>query len=142
MTNIYKQAAQTGITFVSDRGNLLPNDLFKIPLESNTRTSVNGLYVQLEAEFEASTSKGLVSKPSPKSAVIKLKMDLLRDVYETRSAELVERAAQDKRSKDALLELERLDQAILNSKTKELDGKSTEELLADRQKLLDSVNKG
>ena len=140
MSNIYKQAAILGLTFATSKGTLTVNDLYRIPLTSETRVSINGLYVEAQEALDAESTKGLVAKKSKNQDTLQLKLDILKDVFETRQSEAEERRRKEASSKAAVEKLAQLDSAIASAKAEELKSKSPEELEAMRQALITEAN--
>lgn len=105
MTDIHEQGLRKKLRFESGKGYITMEDLWDIPLASESRVSVNSLYVKYSEELKSVETVGLVSKPAKGSDLIRLKLEVLKNVYEVRTAEAAaaKRAAHDRIEKQELL---------------------------------------
>ncbi len=89
--NVYKKALQANITFSTVRGTLTLADLFSLPLKATNRKaiSLDGLYAELMGiKTSFNTNSYLGSVDNTALVEVDLKLELLRDVMDTKMAEL------------------------------------------------------
>ncbi|AUS02906.1 coil containing protein [Vibrio phage 2.275.O._10N.286.54.E11] len=96
MTNIFALATRQKLRFPTHKGNATVEDLWDLPLDSARGTSINSLYVEIDAALKETQVSGLVAKPTKGSEVLTLKRDILKEIFEVRDAEQeAAKAAQD-----------------------------------------------
>lgn len=76
--SIYKQAMQQGLRF-NHRGVITTEDLWSLPVKS-----LDAIYKQLNAERKASEEDSLLQTQTKEDATLKLKIELLKDIVETK----------------------------------------------------------
>lgn len=133
MSKNFLVASRAKIRFSSDKvfhginaTMLTTEQLWDIPLTAKSRNSINHMYTELEAKLKESEVSGLVKAPSIDTSEIKLKLDILREVFEIRTAEnklVAEAAAKAEKRKE-------LEEALSASEQGELKSKSPAELRA------------
>lgn len=120
-TEIYKAASKSKLRIATSKGPLSVEQLWDL-----SKTELDELAVQLEAEHTASGTKSFLTEKTEKSAESKLKFDIVLDVLETKVKidETARKAADTKAHNAKIYEL------ILKKKDGDLEGKSIEELEA------------
>lgn len=123
MSNIYKRATKKKLRFKTNRGTLMAEDLFDLDLDNLDSMAVK-LSKTITDQGEGSFRR---KKTAPKTLTDdKLRLDILKDVIETREAEIDRaEAAEATRTQNQLLK-----NLIQEKKLEDLKGKSTEELEA------------
>lgn len=98
---MYKEATQLKVRF-SYKGQLSLEDLWDLPL-----TALDHIYSVLAAEHQNLQQSGLLAKPTKESELTKLKLDLVKDVFETKqaAAEEAKQAAEKLARKQKILEI-------------------------------------
>lgn len=79
--NIYKYAAKNGLRFVSNRGRLTVEDLFRLPLEELDTT-----YRSLK-KLERDRAEVSLLSDSDEDEGLKISIQIVEDVYKTRKAD-------------------------------------------------------
>lgn len=121
--NLFEKALRSKITFTY-KGTISLYDLWELKLEQ-----LDEIYRALSKEAKTSDSEGeglIASRATKASAIVKLKLDIVKYVFETLSAEKDKkaRAAERKQKAQELLAL------ISEKEGDSLKGKSLEELRA------------
>lgn len=122
--NLFEKALRNKVTF-NFKGTISLYDLWDLKLEE-----IDSLYRTLSKEAKATESEGeglLATRTTKANAAIKLKLDILKYVFETLRAEneKKEKSAERKRKSQELLAL------ISEKEGDALKGKSVEELRAE-----------
>lgn len=122
--NLFEKALRNKVTF-NFKGTISLYDLWDLKLEE-----IDSLYRTLSKEAKATESEGeglLATRTTKANAAIKLKLDILKYVFETLRAEKEkkEKSAERKRKSQELLAL------ISEKEGDALKGKSVEELRAE-----------
>lgn len=128
---MYKKAAQLKLRFPSTKGNLTVEQLFDLPLTSESRDSLNSIAITVNKELKQSSEESFVTTVSPTNTLLQLRLDILKDVIATRQAENVAKV-------DAKLKRQRKEhlRKLIEEKSLQEDGKaSKEELLAEYNSL-------
>ena len=115
---MYKKAAQLKLRFPF-RGSSTVEDLFDLSL-----ANLDTLYKALKGERKL--EEGLLSSPTDADRLLDLQLEIVKDVFETRQAEIEARknAAERKARKERLLEI------MADKQDEALKGMSLEELQA------------
>jgi hypothetical protein len=129
MSDIYKQAAQIGLTFPSAVGDLYPHQLWQLPL-----TKRRGQLVDLEdlgsavtEELDKLGERSFVKrKPDPRRGHAELRLAILEDIRDTKLAqeEAAKRAAEDAELEQKLLA------ALADKEASKLAGMSEDDIRA------------
>ena len=124
MTNIFAVASRKKLRFQSNKNKLTVEDLWDIPLDSATQTSINSLFVETNAKLNESKSVGLVAKPSKDTVDLQLRIDILTEIYNIRNQESIDAkqaAANAEHNQRILAHIERKeDEELSNLTTDEL----------------------
>jgi hypothetical protein len=125
--NIFEIAARKKVRFQSS-GNYTVEDLWDLPLKSNSRTSLDGIAIGLNKEIKALGEESFVDEKPLGNEILQLKFDIVKHVIAVKQAENAVRAKseQAREAKQKILGL------IAQKQDQELANKSVEEL----QKLL------
>ncbi len=125
MTDIYKYAAQNALRFPSVRGFLTTEQLFDLPLSNQTNFDLDNVAKAINAQLKACGEESFVSTAAnPKQDVLKVALDLVKDVIATRQKTAAEALARQHRSE----ERRRLLDAIAAKKDQVLSAASLDEL--------------
>lgn len=84
--NIYKQATRLQLRFSSELGELSVYDLWDLPLTSKRSISLNSLAQGIHRQKETEL-KNFVDDQSEESSLLELKLNLVKDIIETKKAE-------------------------------------------------------
>jgi len=84
MTDIFKQATKLPLRFDSSKGLLTVEDLWKLPLTSNTRPSLDGIAIAVNTELQAHEQQSFVTPSNIGSKLLSLKLEVLKDIIATR----------------------------------------------------------
>jgi hypothetical protein len=126
MSDIYKFAAQTTLRFPSKRGELTVEQLFQLPLKSQTGfdldTVARTVNDQLKSVSEESFVEDTTADPRKQALVVAL--DIVKDVIATKQCENRAAAARSQRA----VERKKLLDAIAAKKDANLSQASLEEL--------------
>lgn len=76
---MYKEAVFLGLRFATNRGQLSMEQLCHL-----TPKELDDLAVKLEAEYKASGKKSFLTKRTPKDKEIKLRLDIVVDILNTK----------------------------------------------------------
>lgn len=130
--NIFEQIIMKGITFNSNKGVLLPQEVAKLPLKSLQASNVTLDTVSklLLKKMRDSEEESLVNTTaSPENEDDQIRKDFLTYVINLRKAEIAAKteakAAEEHNSK--------IDELIRNKRLQEMEGKTIEELEALRK---------
>lgn len=116
---MYKKALQAKLRFAF-RGSLTVEDLFDLGLED-----LNAIYKGLVQEKGDSVA-GLLTEPTKEGELVALKMQVVKDVFDTKKAEIAaSKAAADRKAQKA-----RIMEIIADKQDEDLKGKSLDELTA------------
>jgi len=117
--------------FSTPKGLLTSEDLWDLPLESDTKASLDKLAVSLDEELIKTTGKSFVKKATKSSADLQRKFDVVKYVIEVKMAE-----AKAKADGEAIADRKKLlVKALATKQAEELAGKSAEALLKEIKEL-------
>lgn len=118
---IYKQAIQKNMKIKTTKGDMIPQQLFTMGIED-----LNDTAVALSDAYEKSGGKSFIAKRTTKDKDIKLQLDLVVDVLNTKMEEQEKsatRAAKKEHNRKVI-------EAIAKRQDKDLEGKSLKQLEA------------
>lgn len=127
---MFEKATRMKLRFATPQGQLTVEDLWDLPLESkNGRANLKDIAIDLSRQLKTQDDVPAFIQTevsTPATAVIQLKFDIVKKIYEVKVAEkqAADSAAETKAFNQRILEL------IANKKDEELQGKSIEELQA------------
>lgn len=124
--NIFQTASRLKLRFPTNKGAVSSEALWDMPIESKSNTSLDSLYTALDSEFKESQSTGLVSKPSRGNDELRLKLDIIRTIYDIR----VEERKLISESKAKAEKRQQIIDALANAEVKTLEGKTPDQLRA------------
>lgn len=132
MSDIYKFAAQHGVRFPSKRGDLTAEQLFHLPLKSQTGFDLDTVARAINAQLKGVSEESFVDDAAadPRREALAVALDVVKDVIKTKQEEnraaraKVERAAERKRLLDAIMA--KKDQALTAASLEELEKKLAE----------------
>jgi len=118
---MYKEALQRKLRFLTAKGSLTLEQLFDLSI-----TSLDTLAVALNDEYEQSTTKSFLVKRNDADRTVKLKLDIVLDILNSKvdEAEAIANKKRDKEHNEKIMAL------IAEKQDGELRGKSIEELSA------------
>ena len=130
MSNFLK-GTRKKLRFATGKGMGSIEDLWDIPLDSASRPSINSLYIETEADLKEMSTSGLVAKPTKGAGTLELKLAILKEVFEIRTAEqeASKKAIENRAKRNKILD------ALAEKEEAEFNGKSKDELL----KMLDEL---
>lgn len=124
---MFEKASRLKIRFDSPKGALSVEDLWDLPLTSNTgKANLDDIAKVLHAELKRDDGVSFVTKTNPAKVIPQLKFDIVLHIIEVRVAENDAAAARqaNREKKQKLMEL------IERKQDAALEGKSIEELRA------------
>lgn len=122
--DIFMEIVKQGLTFTTPRGQMLPQDVFKLPLSGSSGCDLDVVSKLLLTEMRAQQEESLVTTTTPKNAANELRKEVLMAIIADRRAE-AEAAAQRRENREHNAKIAA---AIEQAENKELAGKSVEEL--------------
>jgi hypothetical protein len=110
MSEIYKYAAQNKLRFPSKKGELTVEQLFELPLTSQSGFDLNTIAKGINAQLKGVSEESFVEDTStdPRKKALTVSLDIVKDVIATKQAEnraavvRQEKAAQRKKLLDAI----------------------------------------
>lgn len=116
---MYKEALQKKLRFTTGKGNLTTEDLFDLNLEA-----LDNLALTLDKMVQESPRKSFIRAANPKSELLELKFNIVKDVINTKLAEAAAKVeAKDKAAKKA-----QLVEILARKQAQSLENLSEEEL--------------
>lgn len=116
---MYKEALQKKLRFTTGKGNITTEDLFDLSLEA-----LDNLALTLDKMVSESPRKSFIKAANPKSELLELKFNIVKDVISTKLAEAASKAeAKDKAAKKA-----QLVEILARKQAQSLENLSEEEL--------------
>jgi hypothetical protein len=126
MSDIYKFAAQNGLRFPSNRGELTVEDLFGLPLKSPNGFDLDTVARTVNGTLKSVTTESFVESPKPDSRQERLTtmLDIVKDVIKTKQDEAAAALAKQNRT----IERRKILDAIAAQKDEKLRTSSIEDL--------------
>lgn len=122
--NIFEQAARRALRFDSRVGQLTVEDLWTLPLTSNTnKPNLDAMAVELNRQIKATTEESFV-KSAKKDEVLQLRFDIVKHILDTRVAENEEKT----KAKQRESQLTKIDEVIAKKQDAALENMSLEDL--------------
>lgn len=116
---MYKEASKMKLRFATVKGNLSVEDLWDLSL-----TALDKMAVDIDEQISKNPKKSFISESTTEDKVSKLKLDILKDVINTK---LTEKAKKDS-DKQRLSEMNRLKEILARKEEASLESLSIEEL--------------
>jgi hypothetical protein len=132
-TNLYKYAAQNKLRFPTRKGNLSVEDLFMLSPED-----LDSLYKALTAERKNTSEESLLNAANPANEALDVRIELVRDVFNTKKAEQAKRVADRANAAKTREKIQNLKNALAAKENEALASKSADELRA----MLDELQAG
>ena len=128
---MFVKASRLKLRFESSRGLLSVEDLWTLPLSSNTKESLNGLAVALHKQLKDESEFSLETVDKKVNEITQLKFDIVKYIYDVRSEEAANalKAKINHEKKQEIMEL------IKRKENEELNSSSVDDL----RKLLDTL---
>lgn len=132
MSDIYKIAAQTGLRFSTNRGDITVEQLFHLPLKSQSGCDLDTTARTINNELKSVTEESFVeeAKPDPRKTQLEVSLAVVKDVIATKQAEnaaelaKIHRSAERKKLLDAIAA--KKDAALTTASMEELEKKLAE----------------
>lgn len=126
MSEIYKFAAQNNLRFPSKRGELTVEQLFQLPLKSQSGCDLDTIAKSINAQLKSATEESFVEDTSadPRKHALTVSLEIVKDVIATKQAENRANVARVTRAMDRKKILD----AIAAKKDAQLTQASLEEL--------------
>ena|GEM_PF-2738087 len=126
MSDIYKFAAQNGLRFPLKRGDLVAEQLFQLPLKSQSGFDLDTVARAINSQLKGASEESFVEDPSsdPRKLALSVSLDIVKDVIKTKQEE--NRAALARLARSA--ERKKLLDAIGAKKDQQLTAALMEEL--------------
>ena len=116
---MYKEASKMKLRFVTVKGNLSVEDLWDLSL-----TALDKMAVAIDEQISKNPKKSFISESTPEDKVSKLKLDILKDIINTK---LEEKAKKDS-EKQKISERNKLLEILAKKEEASLENLSIEEL--------------
>jgi hypothetical protein len=126
MSEIYKYAAKNGLRFPSKKGELTVEDLFELPLKSQTGFDLDTVAKGINAQLKQAGEESFIpdSRPDPKRERLTVALDIVKDVIKTKLEENAAAMAKADRAKQRTKLLDAIaakqDQALSASSLEDL----------------------
>lgn len=128
--NIFEKASRIGLTFESTKGLLSTEDLWNLPLDSLTKTSLNSVAKAANKKLK-STEESFVNPVSKADDISQLQLDIVKHIIAVR----IDENATKKLSAENAAKRERIREIIAQKQDADLLNKDEAEL----KKLLDEI---
>lgn len=123
--NIFEQATRAAARFPSPVGDLSTEQLWSLPLTSLKGADLNGIAVAINRELKAQGEESFVdTKPNAKSALLALKLDVLKHIIAVKQAENAEKLDAQRRA----AEIAKIEEILVSKQTDALASSSVEDL--------------
>lgn len=123
MEKMFEKATREKVRFTTPVGVLSVEDLWDLPVESKTRTSLDGIYIVLNREIKDTKEESFVAKTKV-NPITELKLEIVKHIITTKMEEAESKAlAKAKAEKKAkILDIlgEKEDEALKSMTTEEL----------------------
>lgn len=116
---MYKEASKMKLRFATVKGNLSVEDLWDLNL-----TALDKMAVAIDEQISKNPKKSFISESTPEDKVSKLKLDILKDIINTK---LEEKAKKDS-EKQKISERNKLLEILAKKEEASLENLSIEEL--------------
>lgn len=116
---MYKEASKMKLRFATVKGNLSVEDLWDLNL-----TALDKMAVAIDEQISKNPKKSFISETTPEDKVSKLKLDILKDIINTK---LEEKAKKDS-EKQKISERNKLLEILAKKEEASLENLSIEEL--------------
>ncbi len=132
MSDVYKFAAQNGLRFPSKRGELTVEQLFQLPLKSQSGFDLDTVARTINNQLKGVSEESFVEDTAadPRREALKVSLDIVKDVIATKQAEnraaLVKRDRAEQRRKILDAMSAKQDQALSAASIEELEKKLAE----------------
>lgn len=123
--NIFKEVVKKGLTFSTNKGNVLPQELFNIPLTSKNGYDLDNISKVVLAELRCTQEDSLVTTATLDTDNT-LRLEILKVVISDKQKEIADK--EESIAKDA--HNRKIKDLIESKKEDDLKGKSLEELEA------------
>jgi len=126
--NLFEKAARIKLRFNTPVGMASVEDLWDLPLTSNTRPNLDMIAITINAQLKECATESVVHKVNPETAILQLKLDIVKHVIDvklkeikenenemarkSRREELLALKDEKRREKDREMSLEELDRKI------------------------------
>ena len=127
MSDIYKFAAMSGMRFPSRKGDLTVEQLFQLPLKSQSGFDLDAVAKAVNAQLKEVGEESFVEDTSgdPKTTALKVALDVCKDVIKTKQDEnraaLAKREKAEQRQKILAAMAAKKDQALTAASVEELE---------------------
>jgi len=122
MKNIYKTGAKLKLRFETSKGQLTIEQLFDLPLISKTKVSLNDVAVTISDSI--TKVKDFVGVETSSNKIAELKLEIVKDIIETKKRENEIKANKAKTSE----EIAKLENILAMKKAEEIAKLSAEEI--------------
>ncbi len=130
---MYKFAAQNRLRFSSVRGDLMVEQLFDLPLKSQSGFDLDSVARGIANELKAMGEESFVedSSANPRKRILEVSLEIVKDVIKTRQEENSARLTKAKKTEERRKILD----ALASKKDQQLSESSIEELEAKLEAL-------
>lgn len=128
MDDLYKYAAQNALRFPSNRGELVVEQLFDLPLSSTSGFDLDNVAKSVNAALKGATEDSFVATSSnPRKVPLEAALDIVKDVIATKLAENAAAVARQRKKEERRKILDAIDKqkdaALSSSSIDELETK-------------------
>ncbi len=122
--SIFKEAVKSGLVFTTSKGQLLPQDLYKLPLTGNNGFNLDEISKSLLRVIKDSQEESLISVKTTGSKENELRLEILKEIIKDKQDDIASKtAAASKAAKDA-----KIKEIISRKKDKALEDLDVSEL--------------
>lgn len=121
---MFKKASQMKLRFDTKKGQITVEDLWDLPLTSQSNVSLDGIAIAVNKELQASKENSFVAIKSTVNTTLEIKLEILKEVIADRIAQ----NESDKTSADRKQRKEKIMQIIATKEDQALADKPVEEL--------------
>lgn len=122
--NIFAQIVKKGLTFTTDRGSILPQDIYNLPLTGNNGFNLDSISRGLLKAVRDTGEESLVSAPTQANSDDELRIEVLKYIIADKQEEATVRQEQAKKQ----LRKQQLQQLIAKKAVEADESTSMEDL--------------
>ena len=130
--NLFEEASRKKLRFTTVRGDLSVEQLWELPLTSDSNLSLDAVAQSVSAQLKAiGESSFVLTTPNPRQTVLQLQLDILVHIITVKQAEAADRA----RAVENRARRERLEQALASKREKALEEMSEDDIKKELEAL-------
>jgi len=122
---MFEQASRIKLTFNTEKGTLLPSDLWDLPLQESGGVNLDKLAQYLRKELGEAEEESFIKPKTASNSLLRLKFDIVVHIIKVKLAERDDRIMRSQKQ----AEKDKLIRALANKENEEMSGLSKEELI-------------